>query len=137
MNYPTAQADRASVLIGECLSLDKSPSFGLTSPPTTETAEPSVFSILIPSALIFIAAFPSLSKNPIPYGLGKKLEKSTSLRKNRPSSPHIKPGKLSCIQNAQQQVKSQKSKVKSEESLRLIYRNRIIYNLDAQQLNFW
>src|SRR5579883_3110768 len=51
----------ASVLIGECLRLDFRPSFGLTSPPTAETAEPSAFSILIPSALILVAAFPSRS----------------------------------------------------------------------------
>ena len=33
----------------------------LISPPTAETDAPSAFMILIPSALIFIAAFPSLS----------------------------------------------------------------------------
>ena len=62
MNYRqclTAQA--VSVLARECLNLDLRPSFGLTSPPTAETAVPSAFSILIPSALIFVAALPSLS----------------------------------------------------------------------------
>jgi len=51
----------ASSLTGECLKTDLRPPFGLTSPPLAETAVPSVCSILIPSALIFVAALPSLS----------------------------------------------------------------------------
>lgn len=64
VNYPNplTRSVWASVLTGECLSLDFRPSFGLISPPTAETAEPSAFSILIPSDLIFIAAFYVLLK---------------------------------------------------------------------------
>lgn len=42
MNYPTiAEAiGKASVLKGECLSLDLRPRVGLTSPPTAGTAAP-------------------------------------------------------------------------------------------------
>ena len=60
-NLPSTVEVGASVIIGECLNLDFRPRVGLTSPPTAETAEPSAFIILMPSALIFAAAFPSRS----------------------------------------------------------------------------
>ncbi|WP_331001370.1 NAD(P)H-dependent oxidoreductase [Nostoc sp. WHI] len=60
-NLPSTVEVGASVIIGECLNLDFRPRVGLTSPPTAETAEPSAFIILMPSALIFVAAFASLS----------------------------------------------------------------------------
>jgi hypothetical protein len=57
----------ASVITGECPNLDFRPSLGLTTPPTAETADsealaslrasPSANSHLIPSALIFVAAY--------------------------------------------------------------------------------
>ncbi|MEZ2252244.1 hypothetical protein [Microcoleus sp.] len=61
LTWSTTHNAGASVITGECLKTDFRPHEGLTSPPTAETAEPSVFSILSPSALIFVAAFPSLS----------------------------------------------------------------------------
>jgi nitric-oxide synthase len=60
-NLPSTVEVGASVITGECLNLDFRPRVGLTCPPTAETAEPSAKIILIPSALIFAAAFPSRS----------------------------------------------------------------------------
>jgi WD40 repeat protein len=51
----------ASNIAGECLRTDLRPNLGLKSPPLAETAVPSVCSILMPSALIFVAALPSRS----------------------------------------------------------------------------
>ncbi len=60
-NLPSTVEVGASVITGECLNLDFRPRIGLTSPPTAETAEPSAFMILMPSALMFCAAFASRS----------------------------------------------------------------------------
>jgi hypothetical protein len=61
----------ASVLTGECRNLDFRPSFGLTSPPTAETAEPFALSILIPSASVFLALDPATAKR-VPNSVGDK-----------------------------------------------------------------
>ena len=61
LSLPAKSQAGASSFTGECLKTDLRPPFGFTSPPLAETAESSVCEILRSSALILIAALPSLS----------------------------------------------------------------------------
>jgi len=60
MNYRLIRKALAvSDIVGECRRTDLCPAFGLTSPPSAEMDVPSTWSILMPSALMFVAALPS------------------------------------------------------------------------------
>lgn len=59
---PACYAEQVvSSFTGDCLSVGLRPRFGLTSPPLAESPVPEDCNILIPSALMFLAAFSSLS----------------------------------------------------------------------------